>query len=222
MAIPSISNLANPTLSNPVAIACLKKLDPEFNEIISPESPAERFSEQVLSRYYHLCRNNHLISDLHPPTWAIHHFNAHPQMRMAAIAEVVNEICHKVLEEKRALTYRVAQIHREILDLSEREIVIDPCPLTISVDHLMSLEREIALLREERQELAEENARLKRENFECKKALSDIHLGDPIEELREKIAILEAQNLELWNKLTGGAITTESPLRQLSTPKPPR
>ena len=100
MTPPSIRYLANSTLPNDIACFYLKKLDPEFNEIIKPESPDEKFSELVFSKYHHMCKKNFLISDIQPPSWATHHFNEHPQIRMAAIAEVIQEICLKVLEEK--------------------------------------------------------------------------------------------------------------------------
>ena len=131
MSIPYITHLANPTLSNDAVWWHLKKLDGEFNQIIKPDSEQESFSQLVFGEYYEMCRENSLTCGNSARSW-VQHFDKHPQIRIAAIAEVIHEICLKVLLEKRALSLRIAQLEREIAPVTEKAIFIDPSSLTIS------------------------------------------------------------------------------------------
>jgi hypothetical protein len=195
----SIRDLANPFLLNEVACFQLKKLDRHFIEIIKHDS--EKFSDRVFSKYYQMCKKNHIITDTQPPSWGALHFNEHPAIRMAAIAEVMHEICLTILEEQRGINYRITQLTRDIELVSKTHLVIDHYPSTISSDHLESFQSEINLLREKIAELSEENTSLKKVNLAHKRT--------------------QSQNQELWEKLTDGAIITLSPLRKIPLRTPP-
>lgn len=124
-----LSILAQPTLSNEIALQALDALD-------KTQSSAwgRSFKTLVLEQYHQLCHNSLPTHEEEMILWATTHFNEHPIQRMASIAAAMQKIFSQTEGNlQKRITEEAAEVKHQKQERSKLEDKISKLEVQLSI-----------------------------------------------------------------------------------------